>query len=77
MLWHTRCDRRAPWLAFGVLVAAGVGNLVGEFLVGISPTDPLTYVSVSILLSVVALTACYIPARRAAKVDPMVALRYE
>jgi|KBSMisStaDraftv2_1062788.scaffolds.fasta_scaffold86793_1 predicted permease len=64
-------------LAFGVLVAAGVGNLVGEFLVGISPTDPLTYVSVSILLSVVALTACYIPARRAAKVDPMVALRYE
>ncbi|HXA04422.1 MAG TPA: ABC transporter permease [Bryobacteraceae bacterium] len=64
-------------LALGLLVAVGVGRLVGEFLVGVGPTDPLTYISVSLLLSFVALAACYIPARRATRVDPLVALRYE
>jgi predicted permease len=64
-------------LALGLLIAVGVGRLVDEFLVGVGPTDPLTYISVSLLLSFVALAACYIPARRATRVDPLVALRYE
>jgi ABC-type antimicrobial peptide transport system permease subunit len=64
-------------LGLGLLAAVGVGQLVGDFLVGIGPTDPFTYLSVSVLLSLVALGACYVPARRAMRVDPMVALRYE
>jgi predicted permease len=64
-------------LALGLLVAIVVGRLVGEFLVGVGSTDPLTYVSVSLLLSFVALAACYVPVRRAMHVDPMVALRHE
>jgi predicted permease len=61
----------------GVIGAYSMGKLVGHFLVGLTPTDPLTFIAVSLILIVVALVACYIPARRAAKVDPMVALRYE
>jgi len=64
-------------LIAGVLAAAAIARLVGSFLSGVSPVDPLTYVSASLLLATVALAACYIPARRALRVDPMVALRYE
>jgi predicted permease len=64
-------------LAIGLLLAIGVGRLVGDFLVGIGPTDPLTYATVSVLLSLIALAACYVPARRALQVEPTVALRYE
>jgi putative ABC transport system permease protein len=61
----------------GVLTAAAMARLVGNLLFGVPPGDPLTYMTAAALLAVVALLACYIPARRATRVDPMVALRYE
>jgi len=64
-------------LTAGLLLALSVGRLVGDFLVGISATDPVTYVGVSALLASIALLATYIPVRRASKLDPMVALRHE
>jgi putative ABC transport system permease protein len=64
-------------LAIGLLIALVIGRLVGDFLVGIGPTDPFTYITMSALLSLIALTACYIPSRRAMHVEPTVALRYE
>jgi predicted permease len=64
-------------LSIGLVTALAAGRLVGEFLVGIGPTDPVTYITVSMLLSSVALAACYIPARRAMHIEPTVALRYE
>ena len=61
----------------GLLVAAGATRLLSGLLFGISPTDPLTYAAVAVLLSLVALLACLVPARRATLVDPMTALRCE
>jgi predicted permease len=67
----------ASGLVVGFLAALAVGRLVGDFLVGVTPSDPATYVGVSLLLAAVACLATYLPTRRATKVDPMVALRYE
>ena len=61
----------------GVLAAIAMARLVGNLLFGVPPGDPLTYVTASALLATVALFACHIPARRAMRVDPMVALRHE
>jgi len=64
-------------IGIGVLAAAAAGRVVRNFLVGVSPTDPLTYGVVSFVLVLIASLACWIPARRATRVDPLVALRYE
>jgi len=64
-------------VAAGILVALGVARLIATFLYDVAPTDPLTYAAVASALIAVALLATYIPARRATKVDPITALRYE
>src|SRR5271156_3076111 len=64
-------------MVFGLLAAAGVTRGLASILANVKPGDPFTFIAVAALFSLVALAACYIPARRASRVDPMVALRYE
>jgi putative ABC transport system permease protein len=64
-------------LAAGIAGGLGLTQFMRSLLFQIQPTDVSTFASVTLLLAMVALAACYIPARRAMKVDPMVALRYE
>jgi len=64
-------------VGLGVLGAFGLTRWMQSLLFGVKPTDPVTFIAIAFLLSVVAFLACWLPARRATKVDPLVALRYE
>jgi len=64
-------------LGVGLLTSLGLARLLRDYLFGISPRDPLTFLVAMLLLAVVGMVACLIPARRATRIDPMVALRSE
>ena len=64
-------------IGIGSIAALGLTRLMSGLLFGVSPTDPATFAGIAALLVTVAFAGCYFPARRAMKVDPLIALRYE
>jgi predicted permease len=64
-------------VALGLIASLALSRLLKSLLFGVSPTDPLTFGSIAILLIAIALLACYLPARQATKVDPLIALRHD
>jgi predicted permease len=64
-------------VGIGIVASLGLTHLMSSMLFGVQPTDPLTFAGVATILCAIAFLACYIPARRAMNVDPMIALRYE
>jgi ABC-type antimicrobial peptide transport system permease subunit len=64
-------------IGIGLAAAFGLTRLMASLLFGVAPTDPATFVGVALLLAAAAVLACWIPARRASRVDPMVVLRAE
>lgn len=80
VIWPLMAELAYMWVAgaaAGLVFAIGLGRLVGSMLFDLKPTDPLALLVATLLLALVALIAGYLPARRAARIDPMVALRYE
>jgi putative ABC transport system permease protein len=77
LVWRQAVSLVAAGIALGTVAAWALTRGMAHMLVGISTSDPATYAAVAVVLSAVALLACWIPARRAMRVDPMVALRYE
>ena len=69
--------RMLAGLLVGLLLSLGAARLIGSLLYGISPVDPVSIIVTVALLGAASMLASYIPARRAAHIDPMVALRYE